>query len=230
MCARVRGVLFDVAGTLLMPEDGDAWLRGGLNAVGAALGDDDVHALVAALEAAGRPGGPYPASVPETLAPAYAARDLDPDTHRTAYVGLLSTVALPHPELAEVLYERIRRPECWVPYADAAPVLAKLRALGLAVGVVSNVGFDFRPILAAHGLLGLLDGCVLSLEAGTTKPDPRIFAAACAAIGTAPEQTLMVGDHPGADGGAAAAGLQALVLPMTPAGGVHGLAAVLERV
>jgi hypothetical protein len=45
----VRAVLFDVAGTLAMPEGRDAWL--------ASAGLDD-PALGEALEAAGRPGGP----------------------------------------------------------------------------------------------------------------------------------------------------------------------------
>lgn len=135
----------------------------------------------------------------------------------------------PDPRLAGVLYERIRSPDGWVAYADALPVLDDLRDRGVALGVVSNVGFDLRPVLAAHGILERVDVCVLSYEAGVVKPDARIFAAACPALGASPAQTLMVGDHPEADGGAAAAGLQALVLPMTPPGGVHGLAAVLER-
>jgi HAD superfamily hydrolase (TIGR01509 family) len=224
----VEAVLFDVAGTLAMPEDRERWLRAGAAAAGLELDAAQRERLGAALEVAGRPGGPYPDVVPAALAAAYAARDLDPATHRAAYVGLLSTVALPDPRLAETLYARIRDPDGWIPYADAVPVLDALRARGIATAAVSNVGFDLRPVLAAHGLLERLDACVLSCEVGVTKPSPEIFLAACGALDSDPAATLMVGDHPEADGGAAAAGLRTLILPMTPAGGIHGLDAVLE--
>lgn len=46
--------------------------------------------------------------------------------------------------------------------------------------------------------------------AGTAKPDPRIFHAACASLGAAPDRVLHAGDHPDADvRGAARAGLRA---------------------
>ncbi|MER8079632.1 HAD-IA family hydrolase [Streptomyces griseoluteus] len=53
-----------------------------------------------------------------------------------------------------------------------------------------------------------MDAYVLSYEHGVGKPDPRLFAAACAELGVAPEHTLMVGDSRTADGGAAALGCQ----------------------
>jgi HAD superfamily hydrolase (TIGR01509 family) len=223
-----RAVLFDVAGTLAMPEDRDRWLRGAAATAGADVGDRAAAARLAArLEGIGRPGGPYPTEIPPAVAEAYATRDLSPERHRAAYAGLLTTTV--DAPLATALYERILVADGWVAYADAAGVLRDLRAAGLRVGAVSNIGFDVRPVLDGLGLLGLLDGCVLSFEEGVTKPDPRIFRTACAALGADPAQTLMVGDHPAADGGAAAAGLRTLILPMTPPGGVHGLAAVLRE-
>ena len=223
-----RAVLFDVAGTLAMPEDRDRWLRRAAATAGFDVGDERAAARLAeSLEAVGRPGGPYPSAVPPALAEAYAARDLSPERHRAGYTGLLAT-AVDTP-LATALYDRILLPDGWVAYADAAGVLEALQAAGLRVGAVSNVGFDLRPVLDGLGLLGLLDACVLSFEVGVAKPDPRIFRAACTALGVDPAQTLMVGDHPEADGGAAAAGLRTLILPMTPAGGVHGLEAVLRE-
>jgi HAD superfamily hydrolase (TIGR01509 family) len=215
-----RAVLFDVAGTLAMPEDRDRWLLRG-----AGLRDP---ALAARLEAVGRPGGPYPEAVPDAVAAAYAGRDTSPAAHRAGYVGLLATAC--DRAMAVALYERILVPDGWVAYADAAATLRALRSAGLPVAAVSNVGFDLRPVLDGLGLLELLDAVVLSCEVEATKPDPRIFAAACAALGADPAQTLMVGDHPEADGGASAAGLRTLILPMTPPGGVHGLAAVLDAV
>jgi len=57
----------------------------------------------------------------------------------------------------------------------------------------------------------------------------RIFLAACKAIGTAPSETLVVGDH-AVDGGAVAAGCVVLLLPRTEPGEPHGLERVLGLV
>lgn len=211
-----EAVLFDVAGTLAIPEERDAWLR--------AVGADP--ALAEALERVGRPGGPYPATVPDALAEAYNNRDASPERHRAAYTGLLATVV--DPALATALYERILVPEGWSAYPDAAPTLKALKARGIATAAVSNVGFDLRPVLAGLGLLEDLDVVVLSYEIGAVKPDPDVFFMACDALGAEPERSLMVGDNREADGGAMDAGLGFLHLPMTPPGAPHGLAAVLE--
>jgi HAD superfamily hydrolase (TIGR01509 family) len=222
----VKAVLFDVAGTLAMPEARDTWLAGAAAEIGAAVADP--AALAAELERVGRPGGPYPATVPEVLAESYEKRDRAPDAHRAAYVGLLSSVS--DDALATALYERILRSEGWSAYPDAAPTLAALRMRGIATAAVSNVGFDLRPVLDGLGLLGLLDAVVLSYEVGAVKPQAAIFLAACDALGVGPAEALMVGDHSAADGGAADAGLRTLLLPMSPAGAPHGLRAVLGLV
>jgi HAD superfamily hydrolase (TIGR01509 family) len=216
----VRGVyeavLFDVAGTLAIPEEREAWAR----AAGA-----DV-ALAEELERVGRPGGPYPASVPDALADTYNNRDTSPERHRAAYEGLLTTVV--DAARAQALYERILIPEGWVAYPDAAPTLRALKERGIATAAVSNVGFDLRPVLAGLGLLEYLDVVVLSYEVGAVKPDPDIFFMACDALGAEPERALMVGDSREADGGAMDAGLGFLHLPMTPPGAPHGLQTVLD--
>jgi HAD superfamily hydrolase (TIGR01549 family) len=218
----VRGVyeavLFDVAGTLVIPEERGAWVR--------ACGVD--LALAEELERVGRPGGPYPVGVPVHLSEVYGDRDSSPEAHREAYAGLLGTVVAA--DVAGRLYERILAPEGWSVYPDAVPTLSALKAKGVVMGAVSNVGFDLRPVLEGHGLLSFLDAVVLSYEVGVTKPDPDVFHMACDALGVEPEQTLMVGDHPEADGGAAEAGLGVLILPMSPAGAPHGLSAVLDMV
>lgn len=209
-------VLFDFAGTLAMPEERAAWLT--------ACGADPVHGD--ALDRAGRPG-PTAADVPPELLEVYARRDHDPGAHRAAYTGLFGTVV--EAGLATVLYERTLVAEGWVAYSDAVPTLEALRARGVRTALVSNVGFDSRPILDGLGLLGLLDAVVLSYEVGAIKPEPEIFAAALDALDVAPSDALMVGDH-AADGGAVALGVRSVLLPYSPPGGVHGLDAVLALV
>lgn len=221
-----EAVLFDVAGTLAIPEEREAWVRAAAETAGVAV--DDASSLAAELESVGRPGGPYPDVVPAALAQTYNNRDASPELHREAYAGLLSTVVAQ--PLAAALYQRILSPDGWAAYPDAAPTLRALKARGIATAAVSNVGFDLRPVLEGLGLLELLDAVVLSYEIGVVKPDPDVFHMACDALGVEPERTLMVGDHPEADGGAADAGLGVLILPMSPPGADHGLAAVLDMV
>lgn len=226
----MEAVLFDFAGTLFMPRAADELVFEGARVLGLELAADDLSQLADDYTAAGVPGGPYPATVPEHLVTLYERRDLSSDNHRATYIGLLSSVNHPHPDLPAAIYERILEPEGWVPYEDAHEVVAELARRGLRVGLISNVGFDVRPILRAHGFEQLARSATLSFEVGVIKPDPRIFRAALAKLGSDVSETLMVGDHPEVDRGAEALGIRTLILPMTPAGGVHGLRQVLSAV
>ncbi|MEV7081902.1 HAD-IA family hydrolase [Streptomyces sp. NPDC093516] len=203
----MNAVLFDFSGTLFRVESADSWLRGVLEAAGVRLPEAELTATARALEAAGAlPGGGPPARVPEELADAWSLRDSSAALHRAAYVGLSRQVPLPDPALHEALYDRHMTPAAWTPYPDAAEVLRALRDRGVPVGVVSNIGWDPRPVFRAHGLDRYVDTYVLSYEHGIQKPDPRLFATACKALGADPRRTLMVGDDRGADGGATALG------------------------
>ncbi len=93
----------------------------------------------------------------------------------------------------------------------AVEALTALRAAGLAVGVLTNFS---RPEQIAKlevcGLLPLVDALV-TLSDAPPKPDPASYRAICAALGTPPSETLMVGDSWMNDvAGAVAAGLQAV--------------------
>ncbi|MGN9778871.1 HAD family hydrolase [Micromonospora sp. H33] len=223
----VDGVLFDFHGTLAQVEDARAWVIAAASACGVTLDRVRATGLADRLLTAGRAGGPRPARVPPALAELWADRDLYPHAHRGAYTGLAATVDAGIDGLAEALYERLLVPEGWVPYPDTAPTLAALRAAGVRVGVVSNIGFDIRPLFDAWGLTDLVDAFVLSYEVGRCKPDPGIFLRACGMLGVDPERALMVGDTP-ADAGAVAAGCAVLVLPAADAGRHNGLGAVLD--
>lgn len=96
---------------------------------------------------------------------------------------------------------------------DVAPTLTTLKERGLRVGVLSDIHLDVRPAFEAAGLSSLVDSFTLSFEHGAVKPDPALFAIALAALGTAPDETLMVGDRSGPDGGAVEAGITTLLLP-----------------
>lgn len=202
-----RGVLFDFSGTLFRVESAASWLRGALAGSGSALPEGEVVRLAALLDRAGAlPGGSPSGGVPAHLAESWGRRDESAELHRTVYTSVIRTVALPDPALADALYERHKTPQAWRPYADASEVLRGLRALGVRVGVVSNIGWDLRPVFRAHALAPYVDTFVLSYEHGVQKPDARLFASACDGLGVAPRDTLMVGDNRRADGGAATLG------------------------
>ncbi|MFG3661889.1 HAD family hydrolase [Streptomyces sp. NPDC047706] len=203
----MTAVLFDFSGTLFRVEPTEVWLRAVLAEAEVDLTEPEFTKTAQALEAAGAlPGGASPQHVPAGLAEVWEVRDRTPEEHRAAFTGLSRRVPLPDPRLHDALYERHMRPDAWTPYPDAAEVLATLRERGIAVGVVSNIGWDLRPVFRAHGLDAYVDGYVLSYEHGIRKPDPRLFEIACAGIGADPREVLMVGDDRWADGGAAALG------------------------
>ncbi|MFI9645642.1 HAD family hydrolase [Streptomyces sp. NPDC052040] len=201
----IKGVLFDFSGTLFRIESTGSWLRAVVAEAGLALSEAELTRTAARLEAAGAlAGGAGPtAPLPDGLAALWAVRDRSAEAHRAAYTGLSRRVPLPDPRLHEALYDRHMTPAAWEPYPDAAEVLSALRERGLAVGVVSNIGWDLRPVFREHGMDAYVDAYVLSYEHGVQKPDTRLFALACEALGVAPGQALMVGDDRRADGGAA---------------------------
>jgi HAD superfamily hydrolase (TIGR01509 family) len=223
---QVDGVLFDFHGTLAQVEDAVAWVVAAARDCGVDLERPRATALADRFVMAGRAGGPLPHRVPPHLADVWADRDLYVHCHRAAYTGLAETVTADVDGLADALYDRLLSVDGWALYADTADTLRALRTAGVPVAVVSNIGFDIRPLFAAWGLADLVDAFVLSYEVGRCKPDPAIFFTACASIGVEPEHTLMVGDSP-ADAGAVKAGCAALVLPAGDAGAVNGLGASL---
>ncbi|MFB8417863.1 HAD family hydrolase [Streptomyces albidoflavus] len=216
--APVGAVLFDFSGTLFQMASYADRIRA---ALGKPVGEERMARLLDGLEA----GLADPAVVA-----AQPARDVSPEAHRHAFTTWYASV----PELAPVagrLYEQLRSPDHWVPYADTAAVLGRLTGAGIPLGVVSDVGWDLRATFARHGLDHHVGAWVHSYEHRTEKPDPFLFHLACRELGVAPSRTLMVGDHPAKDGGAAGAGLRSYVFPAGAApGGVRGLDAVLRLV
>lgn len=203
----MSAVLFDFSGTLCRIESTESWLRAVLAERGLGLPEAEFAVTARALEVAGAlPGGASPQRLPQELAAVWGIRDESAELHRAAYTGLARQVPLPEPALYDALYERHMAPAAWAPYPDAVEVLGALRERGISVGVVSNIGWDLRPVFRAHGLDVFVDAYVLSYEHGVQKPDPRLFKVACDALAVAPQDVLMVGDDRRADGGAAELG------------------------
>ncbi|MGW4420681.1 HAD family hydrolase [Streptosporangium sp. NPDC004631] len=213
----VHAVLFDFSGTLMRAEPAERWVAAVLAEAGIAPPGKQVRDWALRLEdAGGLPGGRAPRRVPDRLRAVWERRDLDPEAHRAAYTGLITHAGWPWPDLTGALYLRSTLPQAWAPYPDASRTLTTLAERGVHTAVISNIGWDPRPVLAAHGLSGHLEEVLLSYEEGRLKPDPVLFTTACARLAVHPRHTLMVGDDRSADGGAEAVGIRTFYVDPLP--------------
>lgn len=79
----------------------------------------------------------------------------------------------------------------------AVDALEACKSLGLKLGIITN-GFSHLQ----HGKIDLLelrrhfDAIIVSGDIGIKKPDERIYRIALEKLGAAPEETIIVGDHP----------------------------------
>ncbi len=101
---------------------------------------------------------------------------------------------------------------------DVAPLLHRLHADGLVIGVLSNTVWPrawHEEIFARDGLLELIDGAVYTSELPWTKPHPAAFTAAHEAVGVDdPARCVFVGDRLFDDiWGAGNAGMRTVWLP-----------------
>lgn len=102
-------------------------------------------------------------------------------------------------------------------YPDVRPALAALRETGVRVVVAGNQ--TARAGVLLRDLKLPADEIGTSGEWGIAKPDPRFFARVLELAGTAPGETVYVGDHPANDTQPAkAAGLRAAHLRRGPWG------------
>ena len=215
----MRAVLFDLGDTLVGRAGGYRSIVEEAAARGVTVADGDAARVWAEIQALAR--------TPEEIA---KGRDLSAVAHQEAWTALYSAADVFADGLGHALYEREVDPDRWVPYTDSESTLVALHDAGVPLGIVSDTGWDYRPVLDRFGWLHLFDSIVLSFEHGAAKPTPSLFTTACAQLGVEPAGALMVGDNALTDGGAIAAGLSVLLLPAAPPGGRRGLDAVIRLV
>jgi putative hydrolase of the HAD superfamily len=146
-----------------------------------------------------------------------AAAGTDRDRAAVYLEALFRLAGVPATRMAEVR-ECLRRMHgelhlwCSV-HEHTHDALARLRAAGLRLGIVSNSDGRVDQALSAAGLREYFDVVIDSSIFGTEKPDPAIFRAALEALDVAPEDALYVGDVYDVDVvGARAAGMEAVLL------------------
>jgi putative hydrolase of the HAD superfamily len=104
-------------------------------------------------------------------------------------------------------------------YPDAAPTLAALSDLGYRLGLISNASDHglIEGVMTRLGLAPFLHPIVSSAGFGRIKPDAGIYRFVLDAWGLRPEEAVMVGDSLDADvEGAQAIGLRAILMTMNP--------------
>jgi putative hydrolase of the HAD superfamily len=112
-------------------------------------------------------------------------------------------------------------------YPEVPEVLARLRAGGARLAVVSNWDVSLHDVLERTGLRPLVDAVVISAELGVAKPDPAIFRAALKRLGATEDGAVHVGDSLEHDvAGARAAGLEAVLVARNGATAPDGVRAV----
>jgi len=80
-------------------------------------------------------------------------------------------------------------------FPEAAPLLKKLRAAGILIGVATNdESARTRKALERAGLLDLIDAVSCGDEVAHPKPDPELMLLLCCRLGAEPSQTAVVGD------------------------------------
>jgi putative hydrolase of the HAD superfamily len=113
--------------------------------------------------------------------------------------AFLTTLRIPYAEsqLREMFEGYLQIYEsCYQAFPDAASALSRVRAAGLAVGILTN-GFTVQQSdkLHAIGLLKYCDVVCTSQELGVAKPDPMAYRMTGARLGLELEQLQMVGDN-----------------------------------
>ena len=162
----------------------------------------------------------------------YDADDNLPARHRLAGLNLqetlllqvrdvLSAAAPDRLELAEPIAGQFAA-DSRASFRKLRPALERLAAR-YRLGVVSNFYGNLDGILAAEGLEPLFSVVADSGKLGVIKPDPEIFLHAARALGSRPDECVMVGDSVPRDiRGAAEAGMRKALVskaPQPPAAG-----------
>ncbi len=118
------------------------------------------------------------------------------------------------------LFEHFASAESWELFPDVEPALSGLCRRGVRLGIVSNFDGRLTAVCNALGIAHHFSAVIMSGRIGYAKPDPRIFSAALARLGTVAARALHVGDSAVEDlEGARAAGLRALLIRRELSGG-----------
>ena len=94
----------------------------------------------------------------------------------------------------DALFAYFANPDHWIADVEAAPMLQRLKADGLKLGVISNFDFRLYRILDGLDLTRFFDWITISSEVGYAKPRREVYDAALARAGMTVHEAMHVGD------------------------------------
>ena len=133
------------------------------------------------------------------------------------FLALFQAAGVPADRIEEVgrrIYEVHAADHLWTGVAPGTEeALGALRDAGQRLAVISNADGRIEEVLVRCGLRPHFEFVLDSEIVGVEKPDPAIFAEACARLGLLPASCLYVGDlYPVDYIGATGAGMQAVLI------------------
>ncbi|MEV8014976.1 HAD-IA family hydrolase [Streptomyces sp. NPDC086554] len=201
------GVLFDAAGTLfdLMPPIPDVIAS---TAERHGLSCSPPRVELALNHIGGTLGWPDDAPDPRSRTRAWATF-----VHSILKETGLEAPSITRQRIAEAAAITILEPANYRVFPDVIPMIERLTAARVPIGIVSNFDDLLFDILDHTGLAKLFPTVLTSYRTGSVKPDSRIFHLATRAIGAEPEATYYIGDSIYSDmGGALKAGLHGVLI------------------
>jgi putative hydrolase of the HAD superfamily len=210
---RIRAVFLDVGWTLAYPRDSIWDIFAQLcTAAGVPTAPASCEQLIRTLSRAGqeRAEAEFHAG----------ARYSDSDEEFAGLFAQMGRVILSHVGIADRQDELTQRflqifwnEGNWGTFPEVLPVLAAMRARGIALGVLSNAPSNLPAFLGRLGIAAHLDFSVVSASVRVKKPDRRIFETALRRAGVDASEALHVGDMYLEDiVGGRAAGLNTLLI------------------
>ena len=126
------------------------------------------------------------------------SRDRSKDMWRGIYEAFFQELGIDgdRERLFEALYGRFTDLSSYRLHPDALPLLDRLTATDLVLGLISNFEEWLERLLEALEVQHYFDVTVISGVEGVEKPDPEIFRIALARAGVEAGGAVYVGDHP----------------------------------
>ncbi len=115
----------------------------------------------------------------------------------SVYERMLEELGLPGADgLRDTLFDAFTDLTNYALFDDVPPVLGRLEAAGLSIGLVSNFEAWLDDLLGSLGVRERFSVRVISGVEGVEKPDPRIFELAMSRAGVDAAGSVYVGDNP----------------------------------
>jgi HAD superfamily hydrolase (TIGR01549 family) len=206
----IRGVFFDLGGTLLVMRRYRVF-RKALLELGIEASLEQLHSAYLGVESWWLSVYGNRRLSSEQTDEAY--RDLDAKVYLAVFPGANAEEADRVSKLVRSRWPEVEKSVPLEMYPDAEPLLQRLKSRGYSMALVSNAPADTSKVVEALGLERYLDPIVISGVVGFSKPHPEIFRIAMKGAGVRPDETVHIGDLYESDVvGARNSGIQAILL------------------